>query len=135
MTKFFVKKPYFILVAVIIVLTVGGVSLSKMQTDLLPEFELPYLLVIATEPGASPEKIQKDVTDKLENTLGTVNGVEDISSTSSNNYCVLTLSFADDTNMDSAMVRVSRALDTIELPDEVGKPNVMEISMDMLETM
>ncbi|MCR5837780.1 MAG: efflux RND transporter permease subunit [Lachnospiraceae bacterium] len=135
MTKFFVKKPYFILVAVIIVLTVGGVSLSKMQTDLLPEFELPYLLVIATEPGASPEKVQKDVTDVLENTLGTVNGVEDISSTSSNNYCMLTLSFADDTNMDSAMVRVSRALDTIELPEEVGKPNVMEISMDMLATM
>jgi multidrug efflux pump subunit AcrB len=135
MTKFFVKKPYFILVAVIIVLTIGGVSLSKMQTDLLPEFELPYLLVIATEPGASPEKVQKDVTDVLENTLGTVNGVEDISSTSSNNYCMLTLSFADDTNMDSAMVRVSRALDTIELPEEVGKPNVMEISMDMLATM
>ncbi|MBE5958590.1 MAG: hypothetical protein E7254_07005 [Lachnospiraceae bacterium] len=135
MTKFFVKKPFFILVAVIIVLTIGGVSLSKMQTDLLPEFELPYLLVIATEPGASPEKIQKDVTNVLESTLGTVNGVEDITSTSSNNYCMLTLSFADDTNMDSAMVRISRALDTIELPEGCGKPNVMEISMDMLATM
>ena len=42
MTKFFVKKPYFVLVTVIIVLVVGFVSLGEMQTDLLPELELPY---------------------------------------------------------------------------------------------
>ena len=41
MTKFFVKKPYFVLVTVIIVLVVGFVSLGEMQTDLLPELELP----------------------------------------------------------------------------------------------
>ena len=61
MTKLFVKKPYFILVAIIIVLTVGGVSLSKLQTDMLPELELPYMAVITTEIGASPEKVEKDV--------------------------------------------------------------------------
>ena len=43
MTKFFVKKPYFVLVTVIVVLVVGFVSLSEMQTDLLPELELPEL--------------------------------------------------------------------------------------------
>ena len=43
MTKFFVKKPYFVLVTVIIVLVVGFVSLGEMQTDLLPELELPYM--------------------------------------------------------------------------------------------
>lgn len=48
MTKFFVKKPYFVLVTVIIVLVVGFVSLSEMQTDLLPELELPYMAVITT---------------------------------------------------------------------------------------
>lgn len=135
MTKFFVKKPYFVLVAVIIILTIGGVSLSKMQTDLMPEFEIPYIIVIATEPGASPEKVENDVTKVLESTLGTVNGVKDVSSTSANNYCMVMLSFADDTNMDSAMVRVSRALDSVVLPDECGKPNLMEISMDMMATM
>ena len=54
MTKFFVKKPYFVLVTVIIVLVVGFVSLGEMQTDLLPELELPYMAVITTEVGASP---------------------------------------------------------------------------------
>ena len=49
MTKFFVKKPYFVLVTVIIVLVIGFVSLGEMQTDLLPKMELPYMAVITTE--------------------------------------------------------------------------------------
>lgn len=56
MTKFFVKKPYFVLVTVIIVLVVGFVSLGEMQTDLLPELELPYMAVITTEVGASRKR-------------------------------------------------------------------------------
>lgn len=51
MTKFFVKKPYFVLVTVIIVLVIGFVSLGEMQTDLLPKMELPYMAVITTEVG------------------------------------------------------------------------------------
>ena len=57
MTKFFVKKPFFVVVAVIIVLIIGGVSLSNMNTDLMPEMELPYMMVITTEPGATPNKV------------------------------------------------------------------------------
>ena len=57
MTKMFVKKPYLTLVAIVIVLTFGGVSLSKMQTNLMPDMEMPYLAVITTEMGASPQKV------------------------------------------------------------------------------
>ena len=60
MSKFCVKKPFFVLVAVIVVLIIGGVSLSKMQTDLLPDMEVPYLIVVTTEPGASPEKVETE---------------------------------------------------------------------------
>ena len=42
MTKFFVKKPYFVVVAVIIILLIGGVSLNRMNMDLMPDMELPY---------------------------------------------------------------------------------------------
>ena len=59
MTKFCVKKPFIIIVAVLIVMIIGFVSLTNVQTDLLPEMELPYMLVITTEPGASPEKVEK----------------------------------------------------------------------------
>ena len=135
MTKFFVKKPFFVVVAVIIVLIIGGVSLSNMNTDLMPEMELPYMMVVTTEPGATPNKVEKDVTEPMESKLGTVSGVEKITSSSANNYSMVMLQFADGTDMDSALVRVSQAVDGLELPDECGKPNLMEVSMDMMATM
>lgn len=135
MTKFCVKKPYFIVVAVIIVLTIGIVSMTKMQTDLIPDMELPYMIVITTQPGATPEKVENDVTKPIESVLGTINGVDTISSTSAENYSMVMLEFADNTDMDSALVRVSKALNTMELPEECGVPNIMEVSADMMATM
>lgn len=135
MTKFCVKKPYFIVVAVIIVLVIGAVSLTKMDTDMLPDMEVPYMIVITTDPGASPEKVESDVSKPIESALGTVSGVENITSTSSENYSMVTLEFAENTDMNAALVRVSKAMDTLELPEECGKPNTMELSMDMMATM
>ena len=99
MSKFCVKKPFFVLVAVIVVLIIGGVSLSKMQTDLLPDMEVPYLIVVTTEPGASPEKVETDVTKPMENALGIISGVKNVTSTSSENYGIVMLEFADDTDI------------------------------------
>lgn len=62
MPKYSVKKPFTILVAVILVLVLGFVSLTGIQTDLLPAMNLPYLMVITTYPGASPEQVEADVT-------------------------------------------------------------------------
>ncbi len=135
MTKLFVKKPFLTLVTIVIVITIGFVSLSKMQTNLLPDMELPYLAVIITDPGASPEEVETKVVKPTESALGTINGVENITSTSANNYGMVTLEFAEDSDMEAALVRVSQALNTIEYPDGCGTPNLMEISMDMLATM
>lgn len=135
MTKFFVKKPYYMVVAIIMVLVVGFVSVSSMKTDLLPELELPYMAVITTEIGASSEKVEKDITEPMENALGTISGVEKVSSSSSNNYSMVMLSFVDDTDMNAALVRVSKTVNSMNLPDGCGTPNIMEIGMDMLATM
>ena len=135
MTKMFVKKPYLTLVAIVIVLTFGGVSLSKMQTILMPDMEMPYLAVITTEMGASPQKVQDNVTKPVEDALGTISGVNKVSSTSSSNYGMTMLEFSDDTDMDAALVRVSKALNSLDLPDDCGTPNLMEISADMMATM
>ena len=75
LSRFSVKHPYLIVVTVIICLILGGVSLAKMKTDLMPDMDVPYLAVIATDPGASAEKVETEVTDVLESALSTVNGV------------------------------------------------------------
>lgn len=137
MIKQCVKKPFTVLVAVIIALVLGVVCATRMTTDLLPEMELPYMIVITTYPGASPEKVEANVTEPLESALGTVSGVQNVLSSSAENYSMVILEFEDDTDMDSAMVKVSSALQEVEpyLPELSGTPNVMEISMDMMATM
>ena len=137
MSKFCVKKPYTVLVGIIMVLILGFISFTKITTDLLPTMSLPYVVAITTYPGASPEKVESSVTEVLESTLGTVNGVENVTSTSSENYSMVMLEFSSGTNMDSAMVKLSSAIDQLgdRLPDEAGTPMLMEISADMLPNM
>lgn len=134
MSKFSVKKPFTVLVMVIVIIILGVVSLSSMTTDLLPEMNLPYMIVITTYPGASPEKVESAVCVPMERALGSVSGVKNVYSMSYENYGIVQLEFVDGTNMDSAMVKVSSSLDSVEsaLPDECGTPIIMEISMDMM---
>ena len=134
MEKFSVKKPFTILVMVVAIIILGFVSLSGMTTDLLPKMSLPYLLVITTYPGASPEKVESSVSEPVESALGSISGVKNVYSMSYENYGIVELEFADGTDMDSAMVKVSSALDSVKsaLPEGCGSPNIMEISMDMM---
>lgn len=136
LSRFSVKYPYIVVVAVIVSLILGGVSLSQMKSDLLPEMDIPYLAVIATDPGASAEKVQSELTEPLEGALSTVNGVANVTSQSANNYAMIFLEFEDGTNMDSAMVKVSSAINEVQasLPETAGAPNIVEISMDMMAT-
>lgn len=135
MSKFSVKKPFMVVVAVIMLLVLGVVSFTRMTTDLLPHMNLPYIIVVTTYPGASPEKVESDISKVTESALGTVNGVENVTSTSNENYSMVMLEFQDDMNMDSAMVKVSTAVNELSLPELAGKPSLMEISPDMMATM
>ena len=122
MIKYSVKKPFTVLVAVIIVLVIGFVCLTGMKTDLLPDMSMPYMVVVTTYPGASPEKVEESVTKPMESALGTINGVKEVTSTSAENYSMVMLEFEEDTSMDSAMVKVSSATNQIKplLPDTCG---------------
>ena len=54
LARYSVKRPYTVLVAVVLVLVLGVISFTQMTTDLLPAIELPYVVVITSYPGASP---------------------------------------------------------------------------------
>ncbi len=135
MPKFSVKKPYTVLVGIIALLVFGFVTFTRLSTDLLPEMELPYVVVVTTYPGAAPERVENQVTEVLESSLGTINGVENITSTSSENFSMVMLEFSEGTNMDSAMVDLSTAIDQLTLPENCGTPMLLEVSMDMMPTM
>ncbi|MGN0298843.1 MAG: efflux RND transporter permease subunit [Lachnospiraceae bacterium] len=135
MPKFSVKKPYTVIVAVLAVLIIGVVALTRMETDLLPDLSLPYVVVVTTYPGATPEEVEEKVTRPIEASMATLENIENITSTSSDSYSMVMLEFNDNVNMDSVTIDTREKLDQVEASftdDMIGSPTIMKISMDML---
>lgn len=135
--KFSVKRPYTVLVAVVLVIVLGAVSLSRMTTDLLPAMNLPYVVVVTTDMGASPEEVEKDVTSPIEASMATTSNINNVSSASYDNYSMVILEYEQDTNMDSAMIEIQQELDQLtgQFPDTAGSPIIMQIDPDMMPVM
>lgn len=135
--KFSVKKPYTVLVAVVLVIVLGIVSFTKMTSDLLPNISLPYVLVMTTYPGASPETVEMVVTKPVESSMATVSNIEEISSISSENYSMVILQFAQSADMNAVSLEIRENLDQIKSywDDSVGNPIIMKMNPDMLPVM
>ena len=112
-SKYSVKKPFTVLVAVILVLVLGYVSITKMTPDLLPEMSFPYIMLMTTYPGASPEEVESTVTKPLEQTMASLDDIKEISSTSAENYSIVLLTFEDSVNTDVAMMDIQRGISTL----------------------
>ena len=100
MSEFSVKRPYLVLVIVLALVVLGITGVTKMTTDFLPEMQFPYIIAITTYPGASPQRVETEVTDVLEGGLSTINGVKNVTSTSSENYSQIMLEFEEDDEYD-----------------------------------
>ena len=135
--KYSVKRPYTVLVAVVLVIVLGVVSLTRMTTDLLPAMNLPYVIVVTTDVGASPEEVEKDVTAPIEAAMATTSNINNVSSSSYDNYSMVVLEYEQSTNMDSAMIEIQQQLDQLtgQFPDSVGTPIIMQIDPDMMPVM
>lgn len=136
-SKFSVKKPFTILVAVIIILVLGVVSYTNMAVDLIPSFNLPYAVISTTYIGASPEEVEQKITNTLEQSMASINNISEVSSVSSENVSMVILKFNDETNMDTAMIEMREKLDMIEsyLPEEAGTPMIMKLNPNMMPIM
>lgn len=137
LSKISVKKPYTVIVGVILVIVLGIVSLTKMTTDLLPDMSFPYAIVMTTYPGASPEEVEKELTAPIEAAMATTSNIKNISSMSYNSYSVVVLEYEQGANMDSVMIEMRGDLDQLEgsFDDSVGTPMIMQIDPDMIPVM
>jgi len=137
MSKFSVKKPLTVFVAVIAVLVLGVVAFLKMTPDLLPNMDFPYIMIMTTYPGASPEKVEQEVTKPLEQAMSTLEHIKEVSSTSSENYSMLMLEFEEDVNLDTIGVDIQQSISSLQAgwDDMVGAPYVLKINPSMLPVM
>ena len=136
-SKFSVRKPYTVIVGVVLVIILGIVSFTKMTTDMLPSMELPYAIVMTTYQGASPEEVETAVTKPVEQAMATISNIKEVNSTSSENMSMVILEFEGDTDMNAVSLDMREKLDMIKgyWPDKVGNPTIMKMNPDMMPVM
>ena len=133
-SKYSVKKPYTVIVGVILVIVLGYISFQHMTTDLLPSMDLPYVIVYTSYVGATPEKVEADVTRPLEAAFATLTDVKGVSSTSSENLSLVVLEFVSGADMNTAMIEINSDVEQLSgsWDDSIGSPVIMKLNPDML---
>ena len=117
LSKISVKKPMTVLVAVVLVLVLGIVSFFKMTPDLLPNMDFPYAVIMTTYAGQTPEAVEATVSKPLEQSMSAIDGVKEITSTSSDNYSLLMIEFEDGTKIYERID--AHALDGADMSDVI----------------
>ena len=137
MPAFSVKKPLTIFVAALAIVVLGVVAYTRMTPDLLPNMDLPYVVVITTVPGASPESVETKVTKPLEQSMAMLNEIKGVTSTSQDSVSVVMLEFENGVNMDTTSVDIQESITMLEgqWDDTVGTPYVLKINPSMLPVM
>ena len=134
MSKLSVKKPYTVIVGILLVIVLGYISFQHMSTDLLPSMNLPYVVVYTPYPGATPEQVESEVVRPMEASFATLTDIKKLTSQSRDNVGVVIMQFNDGANMDTALIEISSRLDQLkgEFDDDVGAPVAMKLNPDML---
>ena len=134
MSKFSVKKPLTVFVAVIAVIVLGVVAYFNMTPDLLPNMNFPYVMIMTTYPGASPEKVEAEVTKPMEQSMSTLDHIKEVTSTSAENYSMVLLEFEESVNLDTIGVDIQQNISSLQSgwDDMVAAPYVLKINPSLL---
>jgi HAE1 family hydrophobic/amphiphilic exporter-1 len=100
----------------------GAVSYRRLPLNLMPDISYPTLTVRTEMAGAAPEDVERGVTEPVEEALGVVAGLVQISSVSRAGVSDVTLEFEWDTKIEAALQEVREKLDHLNLPREAGRP-------------
>ncbi|OFI06751.1 swarming motility protein SwrC [Clostridium acetireducens DSM 10703] len=127
--KFSVKKPVTILMIILMILTLGTVSLLKIPIDLYPKIEVPVAIVSTSYANVGPEEVEKLITKPLEQSLATVEDIKEINSISKEGNSVIIVQFNFGTDMNFATLRMREKVDMIKgfLPKDAKDPMVLKI--------
>lgn len=124
-----VKRPVTTLMAILIIVIFGSVSLTRLPIDLLPSIEVPVIIVSTSYQGVGPQEIENLVTRPLESSIATVENIESIMSTTSEGQSLVIAQFSFGTDMNFASLQMREKIDLIKrlLPDGASDPMVLKI--------
>ena len=133
-TKMSIKKPIALLMVVCIVILLGMVSLMNLPIDLMPNMNIPYIIVMTNYSGAGPREVESMVTIPLERAISTVQNVKLVQSQSSEGSSIVLVEFADGTDLNFASLDLRERIDMVKgmLPDGTGTPTVMKLDLNSM---
>ena len=120
-----IERPIAVVSAVIMVVLFGWLALQTIPIQLAPDVNRPVITVNTIWPGAAPAEIEREITNRQEEVLKGINGLESIESTSSRGSSRVTLEFQVGTTMDRVLLLVANRLDRVTgYPDEADEPTI-----------
>ncbi|MBI2882042.1 MAG: efflux RND transporter permease subunit [Candidatus Tectomicrobia bacterium] len=126
---FCVRYPVSVLVGVILLILFGAISMLRIPVQMTPTVDRPEITVETTYLGAAPAEVEKEVTDRLEEKLNSVEGLEEMTSTSAEGRSTIVLSFDWGTNKDVARLDVSEKRGLVkDLPDDADEPIIRAVN-------
>jgi len=130
--EFSIRKPVSIIVAMLIFITIGVISILKLPLEMMPDTSFPGLNVQVPYPSSSPEEVERTITRPLEDILATVNNLESMSSTSSSSSSNIHMQFKGGTNMDLATMEIRDKIDQMrdQLPDDIENIRIRRFGMN-----
>jgi len=119
-----IRQPVFITMIILVLVVVGALSYSRLGVDLMPDISLPYVAVMTANPGVGPEEMESQVSKPIEDTLSTINGIDKITSTSSEGISMVLAAFVIEKDPQIAATEVREKVAAIRntLPREVIEP-------------
>lgn len=137
LTKTVLKRPVTTLIVVLCLIVFGFTSVTSNKLELMSALEMPMLIVTAIYPGASPEDVEALVVKPIEDEVGVLSGVETITSSSSENYGMVLLSYEYGTDLNSAYDDLKKKMDALtpSLPEDVGTPTIIEMDINSMTSL
>ncbi len=137
LTKTVLNRPVAAIVVVVALILFGFTSLSGLKLQLIPDLNLPMMVVTTVYPQAGPEEVERLVTEKIEDACATISGLDTTQSISNENYSSVWFEFDYGTDMDEVYTDMQEAIDKVksELPDDVKDPTIMSIDMNAQDSM
>lgn len=137
LTKTVLNRPIAAIVCVVALMIFGFTSVTGMSLQLIPDMNMPMMIVYTVYPQAGPEDVERLVTEKIEDACSTVAGLDTTQSQSQDNMSVVMFQFDYGTNMDSTYTDMQEAVDRVksDLPDDAQSPVIMELDMNASDSM
>ena len=124
-----VRRPVFAGVLMLVIVVLGGVGYTRLGLDQFPNIDLPFVLVTTTLEGAAPEEVETDISDKIEGAVNTIDGIDELRSTSSEGFSQVAIAFKLDKPADVAAQDVRDKVSNVlrDLPTGIDAPIVSKV--------